>query len=53
MTDSELLAAQHRVIVNMTGCTCNLKWKHIDPQDKCPKCRVVDMYNERLKCELA
>jgi hypothetical protein len=50
MTDAELLAEQHRVIVNMCGCTCNLPWKH-DPEDvqpKCAKCRVVDLYNARM-----
>jgi hypothetical protein len=44
MTDSELLAAQHRVILNMTGCTCNLEWKHSDAVAKCPKCQIVQAY---------
>ena len=44
MTDSELLAAQHRVIVNLGGCTCNLEWKHADDQPKCQTCRVIDAY---------
>jgi hypothetical protein len=44
VTDSELLAAQHRVIVNMTGCTCNLQWKHGEPQPLCPKCEIILEY---------
>lgn len=48
MTDTELLAAQHRVIVNMAGCACNLEWKHTDPQPKCPRCKVIELYNARM-----
>jgi hypothetical protein len=44
MTDSELLAAQHRVIVNMGGCTCNLEWKHAQASQKCPRCQIIAAY---------
>lgn len=45
MTDAELLAAQHRVIVNMGGCTCKLEWKHAKAQPKCPHCLIIQEYS--------
>jgi hypothetical protein len=53
MTDPELLAAQHRVIVNMCGCACNLEWKHGDAQPQCARCRVIEMYRQRMEYENA
>jgi hypothetical protein len=50
VTDSELLAAQHRVILNMP-CSCQLPWKHSAPTEKCQRCRVIEMYNERAEYE--
>lgn len=50
MTDSELLAAQHRVILNMP-CSCQLPWKHSAPTERCQRCRVIEMYNERMGYE--
>lgn len=47
MTDAEFMAWQHRVIVNMGGCTCNMAYKHPKPQPLCEKCRVVDEYHRR------
>jgi hypothetical protein len=44
MTDSELLSAQHRVILNMTGCTCNMAWKHSAEQPLCERCRVLEVF---------
>jgi len=41
MTDAELIAAQHRVIVNMGGCCCNMGWKHAEPQPLCQKCTII------------
>jgi hypothetical protein len=52
MTDSELLAAQHRVIVNMGGCSCNLAWKHTDGQPLCPKCLIIAEYERHQSTAL-
>jgi hypothetical protein len=43
MTDSELLAAQHRVILNMP-CSCKLAWKHSAEQPLCERCRVLEIF---------
>ena len=43
MTDSELIEAQHRAILNMP-CTCNMEWKHSKEQPLCQRCRVLKEY---------
>lgn len=50
MTDSELLAAQHRVILNMP-CSCNLEWKHSRQQPLCQRCVVLEAYDARRRDE--
>jgi hypothetical protein len=47
MTDTELLEAQHRLIVMYTPCTCGLAWRHGDELPLCPKCKLVKAYDER------
>lgn len=48
MTDAELIEAQHRVIVNMGGCACNLSWKHGDAQPLCPKCTIIEAHRTHI-----
>lgn len=49
MTDLEFMAWQHRVITHMAGCTCNLPWKHAEPQPQCERCIIIAAYIERTK----
>jgi hypothetical protein len=48
MTDSELLAAQHRVIMNYAKCSCRLEWKHSSEQPLCPKCQIIAAYSMHI-----
>lgn len=48
MTDTELLAAQHRVIVNVASCSCNMAWKHGKPQPLCAKCAIIEEYERHV-----
>jgi hypothetical protein len=43
MTDLQLLAAQHRVILNMP-CSCDMPWKHVESQPLCQRCQVLQDY---------
>lgn len=49
VTDAQLLAWQHRVIVNMAGCTCKMEWKHSAPQPLCEKCMIVEAYLRHIE----
>jgi hypothetical protein len=48
MTDAELIEAQHRVILNMGGCSCNMAWKHGKPQPKCQKCLIIEAHDAHV-----
>lgn len=48
MTDLELIAAQHRVIVNMGGCACNMAWKHGKSQPLCAKCTIIEEHRNHV-----
>jgi hypothetical protein len=52
VTDAELLAAQHRVIINMASCTCGLQWRHVEPLPKCPVCMIIEAYNNRALADV-
>lgn len=47
MTTSDLLAAQHRVILNMP-CSCPLSWRHSTPAVVCARCQILAEYDRHV-----